>query len=264
MRSIRRKSACSCLSILARSYYALILLLSLPSLGAESLFPASTQSQRATIVSAGESRRFFSEANDLSLAPSRSILERVTGDFEEVDASLGVEVVFVSPQSGDTMDMASEAEVLLMISGLEGLHYFSASRNRMRVLFEESFVVDGPESLRRVADPAGVEPPDSFDMFVFQRDGTFGANLFQVDVEVTSSMVHMRFVNLTSFRYGPIRLISPYDLRLHIFLIRIGNGVYYYAAIGADSRGIGLLKGRISDSFYNRLSALYSWYSGAR
>ena len=250
--------------VVARSVLALLSLLALPTAGSESLFPGSTESERSSILSAGESRRFFSRANDLSLAPTLSILERVTEDFEEVQVSLGVEVVFVSPQSGDTIDMASEAEVLLRISGLEGVEYFSASRNRMRVLFEDSFVVDAPDTLRRLPDPTDVEPPDSFDMFVFQRDGTFGANLFQVDVKFTSSMLHMRFVNLTSFRYGPIRLISPHDLRLHIFLIRIGTGVYYYAAIGADSRGIGLLERRISDSFYNRLHALYSWYSGAR
>ena len=71
--------------------------------------------------------------------------------------------------------------ILLSMSTMKGTQYYSASRERMRTLFAESYVVDGPNRQNRLPDPVVQEIPPTSKLTVLQEDLTFGENLYPAD-----------------------------------------------------------------------------------
>jgi hypothetical protein len=176
---------------------------------------------------------------------------------------MGVEVLM--RDSVDTAgNMLSAANTLLAVHGLEGLEYYSISHRRMRTLFERSFVIADEASREPLPDPEVSQLPSSGELLVYQRDLTFGDNVFTLTYSATESAIHLRFRNRTPFRYGPFRIVTPGNMEMHVYLVAIDTGVHYYGIFGAKSINIRVIADRIHRSFYNRLLALYEWYATRR
>ena len=246
----------------ARTFFLLILgctSVHVPG-NADELFPQSTNDEKTSVETKGEASRFIRKADEIGLAPSNSIFAEVIEVFRDIEADIGVEVVFVSDLD-EPFETIQGANALLEVSELKGLQYYSASRGAMRLLFEESHFIDSPESRIPDADPSVESLPSELSLYVLQRDLTFGENIYRFEFTATPSMIHLWFENLTPFKYGPIRFIRPNDMRLHIFLFTDADRLIYYGFFGANSIRFPLVERTIYASFYNRIHALYTWFT---
>ena len=91
---------------------------------------------------------------------------------------------------------------------------------------------------------------------------TFGKNKLKITYMVTPSTIHMVTENMTTFSWGPIPLIRPGRLRMHVVIYKSEDLLLYYGNFGAKALRISILEKRIYNSFYNRLMALYGWFEG--
>ena len=227
---------------------------------ADDLFPLSTDDEMERVETQGEASRLIRDADEVGLAPNRSILAAVTNVFREIDADIGVEVVFVSGLD-ERFEILDSANTLLEVSKLKGLQYFSVSRGVMRLLFEESYFIESADNHIRRSDPSIESMPTSLSLYVLQRDLTFGENIYRFHFAATRSLIHLWFENLTPFKYGPIRFIRSNDMRLHIFLLPESNRLIYYGFFAANAIRFPLVERTMHTSFYNRIAALYTWFT---
>ena len=226
----------------------------------KALLPKLHLEQIEELLMAGGLSRMIEPDVGPSLVPGNEFERAVASDLESINYTIGVEVLNLIPGEYEGFDMVAAANLLLELSTLEGLEYYSASRERMRTLFLQSYAIESAENETRIADPSVDAAPAEGTAVMFQEDMTFGKNKLKISYEVTESTIHMITENLTTFSWGPIPLIRPGDLRLHALIYKADDFTLYYGCFGAKAPRIGILENRIYNSFYNRLISLYTWF----
>lgn len=179
-----------------------------------------------------------------------------------------VETAFVLPRpapdgiSEREAELASIYGLMRSIGSLEGIEYYSASRKKMRTFYAESYLIDGPETKRRLPDPPPLSPgalPRAESLFAFQRDLSFGSNVYRYDLESDSGAVRVTATNLTRMSYSLIPVLEKEALKTRLLVVQAEDAIVFYAASGAAAPGI--FKGKLEDSFSNRAEALFKWFS---
>jgi hypothetical protein len=150
----------------------------------------------------------------------------------------------------------------LSLSSLAGLRYFSSSRGEMRIFYETSTVIDGPESQNPLPDPFYRTPPRELTLYARQKDLTFGDNIYQYTCHAGGKSLILTQRNLTKMSYGLITAVAKDRLCSLIAVIDTETHLVMYAASMAKVASLPLLNQRVGRSFSTRLEALLSWFSG--
>jgi hypothetical protein len=203
-----------------------------------------------------------------SLLPAHAAAAPLGQAIASEDPAILVEAAFIFPrrapagQEGRAAELASIYGIMRSIGTLEGIEYYSASRKKMRTFYAESYLIDDPKTKKRLPDPAPPAPaslPKSESLFAFQRDLSFGANVYRYDFESAPGAVRVIAVNLTRMSYSLVPVIAPEALKTRLLVIQAEDAIVFYAASGADAPGI--FKGKLEDSFSNRAEALFKWFA---
>jgi hypothetical protein len=160
-----------------------------------------------------------------------------------------------------TAELASIYGHLRSIGSLQGIEYWSASRKELRTFYAESYRIDGPDTRKKLPDPQAPLPgkiPASESFFAFQRDLSFGSNVYSYAFSFSDSAFLVTQTNLTRMSYGIVPIIAPGALATSLFVIRAEDAIVFYALSGADAPGV--FKGKLEVSFSNRAEALFRWF----
>ncbi len=150
----------------------------------------------------------------------------------------------------------------LSISSLEGIEYYSASRKKMRTFYAESYRIDSLESRLRLPDPLpppGLLPPQA-QYFAYQKDLTFGANIYQCVYRAFPDAVILESINLTGLSYYGIPVMGPKGLRIRLMVIQAEEAIVFYAVSSADVPSMAIIRDKVEESIGNRTAALYKWF----
>ncbi len=200
------------------------------------------------------------------LLPSHPAAEAVRGALAAEKPSVLVEAVFLykRPLPADpAAELRAVYGILGAVNTLEGVEYWSESRKTMRVFYAESYRVDGPETRRRLPDsppPAGALPA-SEGFFAFQRDLSFGANVYRYEYRSLPGAILLESTNLTKMSYGIVPVLGPKALGVRLLVVPAEDGILFYAASSASAALVPGLKGKLENSFSNRAEALFRWFS---
>jgi len=160
-----------------------------------------------------------------------------------------------------------EAELLTLynifrsVGSLEGIEYWSASRNTMRLFYEISHLTSGPDSTGRVPDswlPA--IPIRRETLYARQKDLSFGDNRYQIMLQAGNDYVTNATSNLTGMRYGIIPVAAPGMLNVRVLAINADEAVLFYAVSSAKAAVLPGVRGKLENSFGNRAAAIYAWF----
>jgi len=195
----------------------------------------------------------------------------VSGAISSLNPNMLVEALhlYVKPShlntaSGGWTD-AHRTDVLnqmLGISSMTGLQYYSASRKAMRVFYEQSYVIDGPDSKNRIPDPVFSLLPESYTLYARQKDLTFGDNIYRFDYVTTQDTVYISQENITSMTIAFIPVINRGNLQTITAVIDCGDSLLIYAVSMARAFSIPVIWERLSNSFTNRAEAVLGWFTG--
>jgi hypothetical protein len=183
-------------------------------------------------------------------------------------SSILVEAVFVLKRKARADAAGREAELASIyghvraLGSLAGIQYYSITYGKTRTFYEESYLIDGPETKRRLPDPPEPAPgaiPPAETAYALQRDTSFGSNLYRYDYSYSGDAILLSSSNLTRMSLGPIPVMAPGDLDTRLLVIQAEDGILFYVASGA--RAPGLMKGHLEGSFANRAEALFKWFS---
>ena len=199
------------------------------------------------------------------LAPAGPFTETIQGTLQGIDPRIGIEVAVVVPVTDEAFTAEGHRtiyNILRSISTMEGITYYSASRDEMRTFYHESYAVNDPDERLRIDDPLVDAVPNESRLWAFQRDGSFGRNVQQLDYTVTDRTILLRMENLTTMVYQVVPLVFPGNLRT-ILLVQpdpADQTLRFYGNIAVRVPGLFGMEERARDSFSNRIIALHGWF----
>ncbi|MFP3959295.1 MAG: DUF6675 family protein [Spirochaetaceae bacterium] len=231
---------------------------------AERLLSHLSDDRFREVMEEGGTKHYFEDAVELDLAfegPGRDRTERV---LRAMEPKIGVEALFlveehVEEETEKERDRALY-NIFRAVSTMEGIEYYSASRERMRTFYHESYAVEDPESREPLSDPVVTEVPEEERIYVYQRDSSFGRNVYRVDYVRDGDAYLMSMTNLTRMYYGVLPVVAPENLEIHLTVMETEEGYLFYGACGVRVISLFGMQDRARDSFYNRIEALYRWF----
>ena len=213
-----------------------------------------------------EETSFYTETPTFALAPATPYTEEIASSVKQLNPRLGLEARFFLPLPKEVL-RSSDFElrlynILRSVSTMEGIEYYSASREQMRTFYEESYAVAGPEGDRRIPDPLVDTIPRQDRLYVFQKDSSFGKNVQQLDYTFGGENVLVRMENMTTMFYnGLIPLVSDGNLLTFLVVHPEDRGVIFYGHLAVRVGALFGMEERAQQSFYNRVKALYDWFN---
>ncbi|MCQ2594380.1 MAG: hypothetical protein MJ196_03870 [Treponemataceae bacterium] len=161
-------------------------------------------------------------------------------------------------KAGANLDRLSK--VVRAISSLEGIEYYSNTRKRMRILYEESYAVDGPASKNRIADPTEGSA-DGAEIYAVQKDSTFGRFVYKYSYQQNETEVLSKVANIDPLSLMGIKIINPDDLLISLLVSDLGDYYLVYTLIETDVISMSMIENKLKLSFAARADALYGWLS---
>jgi len=157
--------------------------------------------------------------------------------------------------------LAALARILNSVHGMQGLEYWSASRQRMRTLYAEAWRTDSPEARARLPDPAAPPsaPGDSALFYAWLRDLTFGGNVYRFDIAIGPASALMLNENASPIRYLLVPIVAPGRMRsrIHVIPCREGLLVHFFSTIDVSD----LMARRVFESAGNKALAVLGWFA---
>jgi len=206
------------------------------------------------------------------LLPQDSELRRITtGIISSLEPNVLVEALYLyakpasvaSASEGWTAEQRTGVfNQLMAVSSMTGLQYYSASRRAMRTFYEYSYLVDGPDSRNRIADPVFTSVPTTLTLYARQKDLTFGDNIYRYNFSAAQEAVYFTQDNVTALTIALIPVIGSGNLKTVMAVIDCGDSILIYAVSMAKALSVPGIGDRIGNSFSNRAQAVLNWFRG--
>ena len=193
------------------------------------------------------------------MAPTPQVVEHLRS-IVELEPTYGAELLRLMPSA--SCDITTLYNSLRAVSELQGVDYFSASRNRFRVLYHESYFVADPASRAPLPDPVATAAPAVNTRYLFQRDSTFGRNVYEATYLADSRSVYLHLTNLSTMWWSIIPLVPPGNFRTLIVVFPTDAGLLLYAVAALRAIDVSFVRERGQTSLANRLNALERWLTG--
>ena len=203
----------------------------------------------------------FAEAafNGVGTAASSPKILRIEA-LAVLPAPRGASIAQNAAALGDTL--RELALILGSVHGMEGLEYWSASRQRMRTLYAEAYRVESLSNRTKLPDPQGVQdslPAFLGDFHAYLRDLTFGGNVFDYSIKVNSSSLSMTNANATTMSFLLIPLIPPRSIKTNIIIVPCEEGLLVHFL--STMEVIDIVAGRVFESAGNKSLAILGWFA---
>lgn len=165
-----------------------------------------------------------------------------------------------SSAASETPDsMASIEFVLKSISDLEGIMYFSNSRQEERLLYKTVFCISDMESKQRIPDPLEADA-DGLSVLVLQEDLTFGENIYRFSYRKDDNQIALFYENQTALEMLFFDVIKPGNMKNVLLVEDLGEEILFYGLIRANYLSVPGMQKRINASLSSRMDAMYDWF----
>jgi len=147
-------------------------------------------------------------------------------------------------------------------SSLQGIQYWSASRQIMRTLYTDAYRVDDPKTKHKLQDPETVGELHALlqqRAYVYQKDQTFDGVVIEVHCSMSQTTFLMMNTNATPLRLIGIPVLPVDGLRTGFLAAPSPEGVLLYFVTSIQSPSIG--RNRVFESASNKALALLHWFT---
>lgn len=238
-----------------------------PLPAAEDIYPANSLKGAGLPVLAADSGL----GGSLRLRPRLEDLSLPFGIPDSIkDKELRIEALALLP-AGQAYPRLSRKAILDELSAilcspesLTGLEYWSASRGKMRLLYETVYKIDSESARKPVnipsrADAIALGPGGSLEFLALQKDTSFGTNVFGYTLGRGGESLLLTNENLTVLRYLMLPFVNPGRMQSRLWVIPCREGLLLYFISTIES--INIAVERTIESAENRALALLGWLS---
>jgi hypothetical protein len=165
-----------------------------------------------------------------------------------------------SKNKGTDTSLDAVSRVLRSISKMKGMMYYSNSRKEWDVLYNESYMIESPDSETAVPDKTD-GPADGLILYCYQNEHTFGNCKYRLDYGQSNTEVSVLFTNIEPLYYTVIRAVKTGSMNINLVVSDCGDSYLVYMVIHADIVRFSLLEKRMNNSLNSRLDAIYKWFT---
>ncbi len=257
--------------------YALVILLasmvfSLSAATIAEAVPSLTEEQVQQLL-LGDMVRGRSYNEDVRLlVPQDSIAAaHLKSALEKPDSFSVVSLIFV-PYPDSMQEMSSQERqveifnTMRSISTQEGITYIShRAGNKPKVLIEKSWYLETPRSRSGIPDPVSTFVPRTAEYYVFQRDSSFGSNVYSHTYETTDSEIFVKVKNLETMRvFSIFKAVDKEMLEIAMSTTLLDEGLLLSAMATIEGRDpqirvLGITVD-LPSAFTRRTTALGEWF----
>lgn len=184
--------------------------------------------------------------------------------LQEMRATIVVESLNFWPKPAKPARLGENLTVyniLRSVGSMQGIEYYSASRKTMRLFYEYSSLIRGPDDQTAVADSWQTSVPGNETLFARQKDLSFGDNIYRIELkQVPDGFLHS-ISNLTSLTYNLIPVARPGNMLTQVLVLQTQEGILFYVVSGSNTLLLPGLKGKLETSFSNRATAIFNWFT---
>jgi hypothetical protein len=149
---------------------------------------------------------------------------------------------------------------LRKISTLRGRKYFSSTRGKETVMFEDAAIITGENNFKKQKDPPYAESIPSVEtIFVTVKDVNFGNCYYKAEIKTDNTGIWYSLSNFRSINYLMIPVIKPEKLLIQLYLEPLKDGVLIYGLSGVDAVDFAEKRVDIPSTITKRLDVIYSW-----
>ena len=164
-----------------------------------------------------------------------------------------------SNSSDNEIDINDLSRILRSVSNMQGMTYFSSSKNKTLVLYEKAYTVDGENSKKKI-DDKNTGNADGQTSYCYQKDNSFGDIFYKLNYYQKDNTMLAVFTTTSWIGIGPIKAIAPENLKIFIYVEAVGDEILLYLCTDLDSAKFPGIKGQITDSMTARMDAVYNWF----
>ena len=235
------------------------------------VLPSLSSADLSALMNDGELLRFQGDGVSPGLLPDTNLTAGIARQMIAGDLNIGIEGLFFTPFDElpkNYQEMTPEERritlynILRSVSTLQGLEYYSASREEMRLLFEESWAIaDLKKPKEALPDPLVSSIPGEDTIIIHQKDKSFSNNESSMTFRAGINAFAADIINLTPMRYkGFIKIAKPGNMQIHLIVVPVEEGLLMYGTMSAKTLNVKAFLERAQDSFTNRVIALTGWY----
>lgn len=144
-------------------------------------------------------------------------------------------------------------------STMEGIEYYSNTRKKMAVLYDECYTVTGPNNRGRIADRTEGSA-DGKTIYYIQKDKSFGRALYGATYRQTETELCFSSKNMDALSFTMFKAVKPEDLYLNLLITEQDDSFTVYILAQADFASIPMIDQFLEKSFMARLDAVYTWF----
>jgi hypothetical protein len=224
-----------------------------------------TAAQLESLSKYGETSYYYKNGVLVSMSPPSINRENLFNQLGRVNPTIGVESLFVIPLK-ELGSNSAETRFLELFNQMhqfqtmEGIEYFSDSRQRMRIFYIVSHLVAEQDKDKRLSDPVFNQIISNQNLLLFQEDASFGENFYDLDIETAGNRVSLTMTNASDMYYSLIRVAEAGGLQIHLSIEEIDDYLVFYGNIAVNAMQFLGIEDRAKQSFYNRIVALFNWY----
>jgi len=174
------------------------------------------------------------------------------------------------PESFAQMDLEERQleifNTMRSISTQEGITYISYRRgNEPRTLIRDSWYLETPGSRSKLPDPVVDELPRRAESYVYQRDTSFGGNVYKHRYTISEREIYLDIDNVETMRIlSIIPVVRPGNLTITMASHQTDEGLLVYALANIAEReprvsflGIEVY---LPGAFSRRITSLQEWF----
>ena len=241
-----------------------ILILSVFSLLVLTTVSAEAPPERWGLNYSERELNFVEESSNVKLLPDFDGSGDIKSGLQSFDPSGVVELLYTMPlpETGGKDMKLHILQSVAQISTMEGVKYWSGSRQAMYPYLEKNYVVATRRGTKKIDDPVFESlPAEAMPLTVFQKDTTFSKAWYDVTYKVSDDAIHLALTNTSVIRYKMFPVMRERRLKIDLIVIPRENDLLFYGSAAfklGNTFGIDL---HLDQSFDHRMSALQTWFA---
>lgn len=206
-----------------------------------------------------------------NVSPAGSVFE---GSVKEAKAatngfSENLTVLLPYPKAWEGLSQ-EETQVALLnlmrsVSTQEGITYIShRSGDKPKVLFDRSWYLSDPSDWKsKIDDPVVTELPSSIESYCYQKDSTFGGNIYKHDFTIDEDEIFLSLNNVTALKFMGFTCVKEGQLHMYLDTYLTEEGILLNAMAKISDRDpqvkVLFITVDLPSAFLRRVTALKEW-----
>lgn len=210
--------------------------------------------------------RYTKKRNELIYTPAVPLASKITERFGSLEPDVGVEAFFKLPYPEDmpggvTRDLIMY-NIVREVSKISGVQYWSRTKDRYRVLFDDVYVVD---EKRKAVEDKFVDRIPSYDSFEIHMDeANLGSDYYLAEYNFDGTDMSFSLTNTSNMSFL-LKVVGKEDMHIDLLLMPLEDEILIYGYCGvklANPRFVNRIMDPFS-SFFRRLYAMEIWFSNS-